>query len=152
DQLLPNLVATFRYSVLGRPLLALSGATIGGAFTLFAQQQVRQNRASTSRLTVAAAMASVSGAGIALLPWAADASSWASAEAFRFWALPASLPLITMAVFDGAWSTRAGATAEMTTERVRVVQLAGLIFLLVLSVQGWSWRSLERRLADTLIE
>jgi hypothetical protein len=152
DQFLPNLVATFRYSVIGRPLLALGGATLGGVLTVLAQRQLGTKRVPIGNLTAALAMASVSGTALVLLPWAAEATSWASAEAFRFWALPASLPLITMAVLEGARSVRSGTTAELTRERLRVVQVAGLVFFLVLTMQGWSWRSLQRRLTDTLVE
>jgi hypothetical protein len=89
--------------------------------------------------------------GILFVVWAADPHRWAQEVNFREMAPFVALPFILMAMIDGLIG-RAGNRLRIygLVYRVRLVQLTGLIFFLVITIQGLNWVNLTNRLQQTM--
>jgi hypothetical protein len=158
------LKARFYESLAGLPIVALAFACIAGLLILTAPYLARPVLLRGRRLDLA--FASLIVAGVLMIVWASDPRRWSQEVDFREWALFISLPFILMAVFDALTTKQSpqlepssavqrgpGIGVFSATDRVRrthVIQLTGLIFFVVVSIQSLTWLSLTNRLSEEL--
>jgi hypothetical protein len=89
-------------------------------------------------------LALLGAAGVILTAWAIDARSWDRTLDYRLWAFFLMLPLIGLAAADSFFPPKVGNLAG----RLPLLQLAGMVFLLVLAVQTTSWVGLSNRMDE----
>jgi hypothetical protein len=144
----------FDVSVSGFPLISMICTWLAAVmiFTSAALSEVIGHRFSGIMHLIA--MASLITAGGLLAVWARDPSLWMYAIAFRLWALFFTVPLILMATFD-ARVHDGHFLCNRRNEwnfRFRIVQIIGVAFLLVLSIQGTAWFNLTKILRETITQ
>lgn len=102
--------------------------------------------------------------GLILVIWALDPHQWAQAVGFREWALFVSLPFIVFAVIEGTMGglnpsqvgsgvpgeTAGNLDARGRISRTRLIQLSGLVFFVVVSIQSIGWLNLTGRLRNEM--
>lgn len=94
-------------------------------------------------------LASLATAGILLIFWASDPHRWAKAIDFREWAPFVSLPFLVIATLDVTLGQATNASRAWP-QRARLIQLTGLVFFFVVSIQGFNWLNLTNRLQETM--
>jgi hypothetical protein len=84
--------------------------------------------------------------------WALIPSLWSDALSYRFFVIPVSLPFITAALLDSLTMKHTTTEiAERWQQRRPLIQLIGLCFALVLSIQSVYWLSFNTHLRNTLL-
>lgn len=143
----------FRGSVLGLPILSLACVWLAACMAFISPMIGTPSRRKLTALLSFIEVASLTTAGGLLLIWAKDPHLWWRAYNFRAWALFASLPFILMAALEGLAKGRAEASSPTIDwpHRLRSIQFAGVIFLLVISVQSTVWANLSARLRGTVL-
>jgi hypothetical protein len=149
------LVSSFKSAVFGPMLLALLFAYLAVAI-LFAAPAIRQKWifpawADRTRTLYRVAFLAVAGAGVVLLVRVLVPRLWWTALDYRFWIVPITLPLLSLAVFEAA-APRAW-TESLRLEnavRTRIVLLIAVIFAAALSANSLGWFRLTHKLENTL--
>jgi hypothetical protein len=95
------------------------------------------------------ALGSILTAGALLTIWAFDPHLWAEEVSFREWAPLVSLPFVLIAALE-ALAGQAAEPSDTRQKRTRIIQLSGLIFFVVVSIQGLNWLNLTNRLQETM--
>ncbi len=97
-------------------------------------------------------------AGLLLVIWAIAPRLWEAALSFRTWALFVSLPFMGMAALEGLMRSPSRVPGDSPAaggdwpHRMRTVQVTGLVFLIILSIQSLAWLDLTRNLNETLTQ
>ena len=99
-------------------------------------------------------LAGIGAATILLLVWAGNPILWNASFAYRILVFIITLPFFALAGVDGMLSRNRpqAITQAMWPWRLRLIQILGLSFALVLGVQSWSWVRLQDRLLTILTE
>ncbi len=161
---LDALRSTFASSMAGLRLAALVSVYIAMGLVFFAPIVTRsQNRLirrwqiqsrQLAWIIYALELGCIMIAGILLVIWAIAPRLWESALSFRTWALFVSLPFMGIAALEGLAKSPSNspATDGPWSHRMRTVQVTGLVFLIILSIQSLSWVSLTSDLNQTLAQ
>jgi hypothetical protein len=90
--------------------------------------------------------------GALLIFWARDPALWMYATSFRLWALLSSLPFMLLAALEALIYHDDFSYMRKSTwsHRVNTIQIIGLCFLLVLSIQSTVWFNLTKILRETI--
>ncbi len=137
--------------------IPLSNAPFDPAQAKPGEEGIRAQKARLSALLGATnalyfvTLASLLTAGLLLIIWASDPHRWAKAIDFREWVPFLSLPLLLIPALEVA----VGQVADLSRtwpQRSRLIQLTGLIFFAVISIQGLNWLNLADRLRETMRE
>jgi len=143
----------FRSAVNGLPLVATLAVWCGALLVLVTKHADRSFNAHAALVLGRCALACLVAAGVVLLLWARDVTAWQSEQAFRVWALPLSLPLMVLAVWEATWD-HGGVQGEFSTAllayRTKIVRVAAVIFTLTLCVQGRAFATATDNLRTAL--
>ena len=136
-----TVVVSFENAVIGWPLVAIGFIAIGALVAL-----LRPGKHPEGYLLTALALA-----GIALVIWALHPSDWAQCNDYRYWDAPLCMSLMGCAAVQELWLRN---STEMRFDshapELYAIFLTGVIFLLVLSIQGLEWNRGSRRIAAEL--
>lgn len=145
-QMSPAILAwNFDVAVMGLPLLAVVCTLAAAISTALAPRIARRGlRSVVYNIGWAGLLLS----GVALLLWARDPAQWMWANKFTIWALFPSLVCMGLAAAEVLWprSLTPRALAASWRQRVRLIQVIGAIFALVLVVQSTVWLGETSRL------
>ncbi len=134
------ILATFKESVIGGPLLALALVAIAALSCVFAPRAHAR----------AFLMASLGLAGVVLVVWAVQPLNWARCAEYRGWVVPFSLPFMAGAAVETLWRQRSP-EPQLQDQRLYALPLIGGIFCAVLSIQSLQWERASQLLADELV-
>lgn len=143
------LYTRFFDSFAGLPLIAIVFAWVAALLLLIQPwlESLNQFRGKGFILSIA----SLTVAGGLLIWWASDPHQWAQEVSFREWAPFVSLPFIIFGTVE-VLSGRVSQLSRLDMAwRIRIVQVAGLIFFLVVSIQSLNWLSLTERLRGEML-
>jgi hypothetical protein len=155
------LVARFRSSVLGLPLVFLVFTWATGGFLVGGTVARLRERASLADWLDRCALAAATLAGLVILVWALDARNWRLALDYRAWLQFASVPVFGMALLDALFAARIAparpaapveparpAPREPSRQWIALVQAS--VTLAVLATMALSWHGLTNRLDQAL--
>jgi hypothetical protein len=91
-------------------------------------------------------------AGALLVIWARDPSLWRYATSFRLWALFSSSPFILLAALEDLiyHDDFSYMRKSIWSHRLITIQIIGLCYLIVLSIQSTAWFNLMKILRETI--
>lgn len=142
----------FNASVRGFPLVAYL-FVLAAVGLIAAAPRIARAQPSRLRRVQLAGLVCIALAGVCLVYWATSPIRWARALDYRTWLFFMMLPLLFVAVFESRRILLAqdlhaadGMHPDDWSFRRRVIQLAAVVFLLVLSVQSFVWLNLSNRL------
>lgn len=148
------LQSTYFESVDGGLLLLAMICTFMAGMLVLALGQVRGSLEGTDALTILAAsvVACILVAAALLEIRTLNAQTWMSDVGLKYWALIATLPFLIMAGLEAVWSDVRPISLPAFNERfrLRLSQVTGCVFLVVISSQSIAWLDLTHRLRDTL--
>jgi hypothetical protein len=145
-------LAHFKASLLGLPILSLIFVWFA-AVLLFLQPIVPAMRRKEHPIQILQVIGVIV-AGVLMAAWARDGERWAAALDARDLVAISAFPFMAFAILDYfRWFPRwAVSPPDDRVHRLRLTQLAGIVFALVLSIQSTVWFNLEVRLHDSLSE
>jgi hypothetical protein len=141
---LGSLRYTFHSFLLGMPLVAVILILIAGSLCLWSSRP--GSRFEPARLGVNGLLILI---GAVLIVWAVRPSDWIDCQGYEFWFPGMTLIMMAAAVADAMLRTP---STDATLEAARSITLVliGAVFLIVFSLQSWTWARLSQRLAATL--
>jgi hypothetical protein len=145
---------SFFYSVYGLPLLSILLAWLS-ALLLFLLPI--PHKASTHRwlaIIRCSQLITLLASGWLLLFWASSIGSLFLTLVFRFWVLACSLPYLLLTTVE-AFRYGPHVNVELKnswSERIKVIHISSVVFLLVVSAQSVLWSNLTERLERTMME
>jgi hypothetical protein len=142
------LYARFFQALAGLPIVALAFAWTSAVMILI-QPYLEASPARRDR-SFCVSLACIIAAGLLLTLWAIDPRRWAQEVGFREWALFVSLPIILIATAEALLGRVGTLSARGYLRRMRLVQLTGLIFFVVVSIQSITWLNLTNRLREQM--
>jgi hypothetical protein len=144
----------FDVSVAGLPLLSMICTYLAAVMICTSSLRGRSISYKLSTIVHVIVILSLITAGGVLVFWARDPSLWKYAIAFRLWALIFSLPLTLLATFDALIHHNDSSNSKQNewNRRLKIVQVIGVVFLLVLSVQSTAWFNLTQILRETITQ
>jgi hypothetical protein len=144
----------FIISVAGLPMLSMICAWLAGSMIFFSGLLSTSSKRKFSSIMHAIELISLMVAGGLLVIWARDPYLWMYATSFRGWALFSSFPFMMLAAFEALIHRHDHSYNEKNDcdHRIKTMQIIGVIFLLVLSVQSTSWFNLTKILRETMAQ
>jgi hypothetical protein len=146
------LLHQFDVGVAGLPLLSLLCGCMA-AICVYAMPYIKSRNSRTlAAIALLIELVALVLATLALVVWATNGRFWRGAFDFRSWALVCSLPFIALATAEQLWCHKHEPMIRMEqVHRQRTIMVVSMSFLLVLSVQSWSWLNLTTRLREVLV-
>jgi hypothetical protein len=144
----------FHISVAGLPFMAIICTFLSAVMIFISSLLVRKTAYKISRIAHVISISTLITAGIILALWARDPSLWKYAIAFRLWALFFSLPLILLAALEALLHSNGFSYNQQGewNRRLKTVQVSGIVFLLILSIQTTAWFNLTQTLRETITQ
>ena len=142
---LQRVTGSFRWSVLGWPLVSLAFVSAAALQCLRGRAMNRpadESQFGADYLLAGAVLA----AGMCLIPWSLVPRAWAASIGYRLWVAPVSLALMTGCALD-AWRS---SPAPSWTARKPALIAIGSAFFIVLSLQSATWVRLKTRFVHDL--
>jgi hypothetical protein len=144
----------FGISVAGLPLLAMICAWLSAVMIFLSGLRVTLSKHKFSSIIQSIELIGLMTAGGVLVIWARDPYLWKHADGFRIWALLSSFPFIILAALEALIHQPNYSCDKHINfdHRIKITQITGIIFLLVLSVQSTSWFNLTNSLRETIAQ
>ncbi len=150
---LSTLTDSFKSAVEGTPLWALTLAWIAGVLIIVAPFAARRWSAQTAMMVRFYGAACAVVAGMLLIYWAQDPSSWGNELSFKGCVLAVSVPFFLLATADALAGVSLNKDPLDQREgrfRVGIAQAAGVVLFAVLAIQGTQFAGLTDRLRQEL--
>jgi hypothetical protein len=139
-----SLKYTFHSFLLGLPLVAVILILATGYLCLWSSRPGR--RFEHARLLVNGLVILI---GAVLVVWAVRPGDWIDCLGYEFWFPGMTLIMMAAAAADAILRPRS-ADATLVADRSITLVLIGAVFLIVFSLQSWTWAGLSQRLRATL--
>jgi hypothetical protein len=142
----------FAVSVSGLPLMAVICAWFAASMIFIAPLLSRSKNFKYVPLIHWLELISLITAGALLVIWARDPSLWMYATSFRLWALFSSLPFMLVAALEALiyHDDFSYMRKSVWSHRLNTIQIIGVCFLVVLSIQSTAWFNLTKILRETI--